>query len=80
MATQNYRPEEIVQIRMATRILLNDALGRYIHDPKNLDLIQSILRNGLLDMQGIAPNETKLGCPPGYSHVNCSCTVDLRRP
>jgi len=80
ITTSNYKPEEIIQIQMATRIVLDDALGRYIHDPRNLDLIRSILRNGLHDMQKIAPNSPKQGCPPGYSHRDCSCTVDMRRP
>jgi len=75
---RTYKPEEILQIEMATRIVLNDALGRYIHDPHNLAPIQSILRNGLADLMKIAPNEPKQGCPPGYSHKDCACTTDIR--
>lgn len=80
LTTPAYKPEEILQIEMVTRTVLSDALGRYIHDPRNMEMIQSILRNGFKDMQVIAPNNPKQGCPPGYSHVDCSCTVNIRKP
>ena len=75
---RTYKPEEILQIQMAYRIVLNDALGRYIHDPRNLGTIQSILRNALADLVTI--KTAKTGCPPGYSHVDCSCAVNITDP
>ena len=80
-----YRPEEILQIEMASRIVLNDALGRYIHDPSKLGLIQDVLRNGLIDMQEIkptymiamGPKPKEDPCPNGYTHENCACVVNM---
>ena len=71
-----YKPEEVLQIEMASRIVLNDALGRYVHDPDNLTLIQSILKNALADLMQIVPH-AKTGCPPGYAHVDCSCQANI---
>ena len=71
MPTKVYKPEDMLLIEMAAHAVLNDALGRYIHDPRNLSLIRTVLGDTLRDLQQIEP-EAK-GCPPGYAHKDCSC-------
>jgi hypothetical protein len=80
----NYRPEEILLIEMAGRMVLNDALGRYIHDPSNLRNIQTILLNGSQDLRTILPTRLAMGpkpkedpCPSGYTHLDCACVADI---
>ncbi|RPJ29608.1 MAG: hypothetical protein EHM35_13270 [Planctomycetaceae bacterium] len=75
MPDKVFKPEEMLQIEMVSHAVLNDALGRYIHDPRNLRTIQDVLRNLLDDLSKIQPEHK--GCPPGYFHRDCSCVVNL---
>jgi len=77
MPTQVYKQEEILWVEMFMRRIQDDALGRYIHDPTNLGRIVAVygdIARHLLEVR------SDLKCPPGYSHRDCSCTVDIGVP
>jgi hypothetical protein len=76
MATQVYKQEEIIWIEMAMRRIQDDALGRYIHDPTNLKPIMAVFRDTLRHLLEVQTG-IDLKCPPGYTHRDCACTVDI---
>ena len=73
------KSEEILWIEMSMRILENDALGRYIHDRKNLKKIMKVLGKAYRDLQLIKIRSLK-GCPPGWSHIGCACVPNIGSP
>ena len=77
MPTQVYKEEDILWIEMFMRTLEDDALGRYLHDPSNLTRIIAVYSDVIRHLLEV---RTELKCPPGYSHLNCSCTVDIFNP
>ena len=79
MSGQHYDPVEILRIEMAVRTIQDDALGRYIHDPRNLDRIMAIMRQTLAALLEVRADPV-VKCPPGYVHKDCSCVVDIRQP
>ena len=78
MSNKVYKPEDMLLIEMAAHAVLNDALGRYIHDPRNLDLIRAVLGDAWHDLELIEPEHK--GCPPGYVHKDCSCVYGVTDP
>jgi len=77
MPSQVYKQEDILWIEMCMSTIQNDALGRYIHDPTNLSRIINVYRDVARHLLEV---RTGLKCPPGYSHRDCSCTVDINVP
>ena len=77
MPSQVYKQEEILWIEIFMRKIQDDALGRYVHDPANLRKIMAVFGDMARHLLEVRSN---LKCPPGYSHQDCSCTVDKTYP
>ncbi|RPJ29609.1 MAG: hypothetical protein EHM35_13275 [Planctomycetaceae bacterium] len=77
MSEQVYSHEEVLWIEISMRRIQDDALGRYIHDPGNLDNIIKQFRKAYRHLREIKTDPT-LQCPPGYTHKYCACTTDIR--
>ena len=79
MIEQTYKQEEILWIELFMRKIQDDALGRYIHDPSNLKPIMNVFRDMARHLLEVRTGDA-LKCPPGYSHQNCACMVDITTP
>jgi hypothetical protein len=76
MTEQIYKQEEVLWIEIAMRKIQDDAVGRYIHDPNNLKRIMDVFKDMARHLLEVQTGDA-LKCPPGYSHKNCACTVDI---
>jgi hypothetical protein len=67
MAAQSeYKPEDILRIEIVTRVLLDDALGRYIHHPDNWGNIRRVLQVGMKSLRDGGGSSPGPKCPSGY--------------
>jgi len=74
--SSDYTLAEVLRIQLHANRIYDEALARYMSEPRNIDDIATILTLAYVQMTKLTLRGVTSACPKGTTHKGCRCELD----